>query len=59
MDTDVQRTLKLVEEACSAVEALLGDWIVIVEADDEAPAEVVAWLRAEHNKFAARHKLGA
>jgi len=58
METDVQRTLKLVEEACSALEALFGDWVVIAEVD-EAPAEVVAWLRAEHNKFAARHKLEA
>jgi hypothetical protein len=57
MDTDLQRTLRLVEEACNALEALLGEWVVMAAADDEAPAEVVAWLRAEHNKFAARHEL--
>jgi hypothetical protein len=59
MDTDLQRTLKLVDEACNALEALLGDWVVMAEADDEAPAEVVAWLRAEHKKFAARRELEA
>ena len=59
METDVQRTLELVEEACNAIKALLGDWVVMAETDDEAPAEVVAWLRAERNKFVARYKLEA
>jgi len=59
MNSDVQQTLRLVEAACHALEALLGDWVALAEADNEAPAEVVAWLRAEHNKFAARHKLEA
>jgi hypothetical protein len=31
----------------------------MAEADDEAPAEVVAWLRAHYDKLAARHKLQA
>jgi hypothetical protein len=45
MNSDVQQTLKLVEAACNALEALLGDWVAMAAADDEAPAEVVACAR--------------
>lgn len=55
-NADVDRTLALVDEACNALQALLGHWVEMAEADNEVPEEVITWLRAQRNKFAARHE---
>jgi len=57
LDTDFRQARKLVNEAYAALEVLFGRWVIEAVDDDEAPEEVIVWLRAHHRKLAARCKI--